>query len=107
MACFIAYCIALTIGDIPLTKVAEIVHFFEQKISSVLTVDAFLPEKKKDRFVKEGGFFIRVADGEGNSQTIKVSDTELTSLIQDIKLALEDHRRAKLKLYGEIDERQR
>jgi hypothetical protein len=90
-----------------MTKVAEIVHFFEQKISSVLTVDGFPPEKKKDRFVKEGGFFVRVADGEGNAQTIKLSDTEMTTLISDISLALENHRRAKLKLFEEIDERQR
>ena len=90
-----------------MTKVAEIVHFFEQKISSVLTVDGFLPETKKDRFVKEGGFFIRVADGEGNAQTIKVSDTEMTTLISDISMALDNHRRAKLQLFKEIDERQR
>ncbi len=90
-----------------MTKVAEIVHFFEQKISSVLTVDGFLPETKKDRFVKEGGFFIRVADGEGNAQTIKVSDTEMTSLIQDLKLALKNHRQIKLQLFAEIDKRQR
>lgn len=90
-----------------MTKVTEIVHFFEQKISSILTIDGFLPETKKDRFVKEGGFFVRVADGEGNAQTIKLSDTEMTSLLQDIKLALKNHRQHKLELYEEIDERQR
>ncbi len=90
-----------------MTKVTEIVHFFEQKISSILTVDGFLPETKKDRFVKEGGFFIRVADGDGNAQTIKLSDTEMTTLIQDVKLALENHRHYKLQLYAEIDDRQR
>ncbi|MFX1508780.1 MAG: hypothetical protein ACFFBR_00605 [Promethearchaeota archaeon] len=90
-----------------MTKVTEIVHFFEQKISSILTVDGFLPETKKDRFVKEGGFFIRVADGDGNAQTIKLSDTEMTTLIQDVKLALENHRHHKLQLYAEIDDRQR
>lgn len=90
-----------------MTKVAEIVHFFEQKISSILTIDGFPPETKKDRYVKEGGFFIRVADGEGNAQTIKVSDTEITSLIQDIKMAVTNHREMKLKLYEEIDDRQR
>lgn len=90
-----------------LTKITEIVHFFEQKISSILTIDAFLPETKKERYVKEGGFFVRVADGDGNSQTIKVSDTEMTSLVQDIKMALKNNREAKLRLYEEIDERQR
>jgi len=90
-----------------LTKVAEIVHFFEQKISSVLTVDGFPPETKKDRYIKEGGFFVRVADGEGNAQTIKLSDTEMTNLIQDLTLAVKHHRETKLKLYKEIDERQR
>lgn len=85
----------------------EIVHFFEQKISSVLTVDGFPPETKKNRFVKEGGFFVRIADGEGNSQTIKISDTEIISLIQDIQMAVEKHRETKLRLYAEIDERQR
>jgi hypothetical protein len=90
-----------------MTKITEIVHFFEQKISSILTIDGFLPETKKDRFVKEGGFFVRVADGEGNAQTIKLSDTEMTSLVQDIKLALKNHRQRKLELYTEIDERQR
>ncbi len=90
-----------------MTKVTEIVHFFEQKISSILTVDGFPPETKKDRFVKEGGFFVRVADGDGNAQTIKLSDTEMTALIQDIKIALKNHRHQKLKLYAEIDERQR
>ena len=86
-----------------MTKVTEIVHFFEQKISSILTVDGFLPETKKDRFVKEGGFFVRVADGDGNAQTIKLSDTEMTSFIQDVKLALKKHRQQKLQLYAEID----
>lgn len=90
-----------------MTKVTEIVHFFEQKLSSVLTVDGFPPETKKDRYVKEGGFFVRVADGEGNAQTIKLSDTEMTTLIQDIKLALKQHRRQKLQLFADIDERQR
>ncbi len=90
-----------------MTKVTEIVHFFEQKLSSVLTVDGFLPETKKDRYVKEGGFFVRVADGEGNAQTIKLSDTEMTTLIQDIKLALKAHRQQKLQLFADIDERQR
>ncbi|MFX1565310.1 MAG: hypothetical protein ACFFCH_04910 [Promethearchaeota archaeon] len=90
-----------------MTKVTEIVHFFEQKISSILTVDGFPPETKKDRFVKEGGFFIRVADGDGNAQTIKLSDTEMTTLIQDIKLALKNHRQTKLELFAKIDDRQR
>ena len=90
-----------------MTKVTEIVHFFDQKISSILTIDGFQPETKKDRFVKEGGFFVRVADGDGNAQTIKLSDTEMTSLVQDIKLALKNHRQHKLELYEEIDERQR
>jgi hypothetical protein len=90
-----------------MTKVTEIIHFFEQKISSILTVDGFLPETKKDRYIKEGGFFVRVADGAGNAQTIKVTDTEMTNLIQDIKLALKKHRELKLTLYGKIDERQR
>jgi hypothetical protein len=90
-----------------MTKVTEIVHFFEQKISSVLTVDGFPPETKKDRFVKEGGFWLRVADGAGNSQTIKLSDTEMTSLIQDIKVALKRHREHKLKLFADIDQRER
>jgi len=89
------------------TKVTEIVHFFEQKISSILTVDGFPPETKKDRFVKEGGFFVRVADGDGNAQTIKLSDTEMTTLVQDIKLALKNHRQQKLQLYAQIDERER
>ena len=90
-----------------MTKVTEIVHFFDQKISSILTIVRFPPETKKDRFVKEGGFFVRVADGDGNAQTIKLSDTEMTSLVQDIKLALKNHRQHKLELYEEIDERQR
>jgi hypothetical protein len=88
-------------------KVTEIIHFFEQKISSVLTVDAFPPELRKDRYVKEGGFFLRVADGEGNAQTIKLSDTEMTNLIMDIKLALDYNREAKLDLFKTVDERQR
>lgn len=79
----------------------------EQKISSVLTIDDFLPNKKKERFVREGGFFLRVADGEGNAQTIRLSDTEMTSLIADINLALEDHRREKLRLFAEIEKRER
>ena len=90
-----------------MVKVAEIIHFFEQKISSVLTVDAFSPELRKDRFVKEGGFFVRVADGEGNAQTIKLSDSEMTNLIMDIKLALKHHRENKLDLFKVIDDRQR
>jgi hypothetical protein len=90
-----------------LTKVTEIVHFFEQKISSILTVDGFPPEIKKDRYVKEGGFWLRVADGEGNAQTIKLSDTEMTNLLQDIKLALKNHREHKLKLFADIDQRER
>lgn len=90
-----------------MTKVTEIVHFFEQKISSVLTVDGFPPETKKDRFVKEGGFWLRVADGEGNAQTIKLSDTEMTNLLQDIKIALKKHREYKLKLFADIDQRER
>lgn len=90
-----------------MTKISEIVHFFEQKISSVLTVDEFLPDIRKDRFIKEGGFFVRVADGEGNSQTIKLSDTEMTSLILDIQMALDNHRRERFKLYSEIEKRQR
>jgi hypothetical protein len=83
------------------------VHFFEQKISSILTVDEFPPETKKDRYVKEGGFWLRVADGEGNAQTIKLSDTEVTNLLQDIKLALKTHREHKLKLFAVIDQRER
>jgi len=90
-----------------MVKVTEIIHFFEQKISSVLTVDSFSPELRKDRYVKEGGFFVRVADGEGNAQTIKLSDTEMTNLIMDIKLALKYHRKAKLDLFKTVDERQR
>jgi hypothetical protein len=90
-----------------MTKITEIVHFFEQKISSILTINGFPPETKKDRFVKEGGFFVRVADGDGNSQAIKLSDTEMTSLVQDIKLALKNHRQRKLELFAEIDKRQR
>ncbi|MFX1318040.1 MAG: hypothetical protein ACFE9D_04045 [Promethearchaeota archaeon] len=90
-----------------MTKVTEIVHFFEQKVSSVLSVDGFPPELKKDRFVKEGGFWLRVADGEGNAQTIKLSDTEMTNLLQDIKLALKKHRELKLKLFADIDQRER
>lgn len=73
----------------------------------MLSVDAFLPELRKDRFVREGGFFVRVADGEGNAQTIKLSDSEMTNLIMDIKLALEYHREAKLDLFKAVDERQR
>jgi hypothetical protein len=90
-----------------MAKVTEIVHFFEQKISSILTIDGFPPETKKDRYVKEGGFWLRVADGEGNAQTIKLSDTEMTNLIQDIKLALKKHRKHKLELFTEIDQRER
>ena len=90
-----------------MVKVTEIIHFFEQKISSVLTVDAFPPELRKDRYVKEGGFFVRVADGEGNAQTIKLSDTEMTNFIMDIKLALEYNREAKLDLFKTVDQRQR
>ena len=90
-----------------LVKISEIVHFFEQKISSILTVDGYLPTKKKDRFVKEGGFFLRVADGEGNAQTIKLSDTEMTSLIADIAIVLEHHRLAKMDLYAAIESRRR
>ncbi len=90
-----------------MVKISEIVHFFEQKISSILTIDDYLPTKKKDRFVKEGGFFLRVADGEGNTQTIKLSDTEMTSLIADIVLVLEHHRQAKLDLFAEIASRRR
>lgn len=82
-------------------------HFFEQKISSILTIDGYLPTKKKDRFVKEGGFFLRVADGEGNAQTIKLSDTEMTSLIADMAIALELHRHAKMDLFAEIESRRR
>lgn len=70
-------------------------------------MDDFPPEKKKERFVKEGGFFIRVADGEGNAQTIKVSDTEMTSLIADIALALDQHRQEKMDIFAEIEQRQR
>jgi hypothetical protein len=90
-----------------LTKVTEIVHFFEQKISSILTVDGFMPETKKERYVREGGFFIRIADGEGNAQTIKLSDTEMTTLLQDIEIALKNHREQKLQLYAAIDQRER
>jgi hypothetical protein len=90
-----------------MTKVTEIVHFFEQKISSILTIDGIPPETKKDRYVREGSFFVRVADGEGNAQTIKLSDTEMTNLIQDIKLALKKHREKKLQLFAEIDRRER
>ena len=73
----------------------------------MLTVDAFPPELRKERYVKEGGFFVRVADGEGNAQTIKLSDTEMTNFIMDIKLALEYNREAKLDLFKTVDERQR
>ncbi|MFX1562799.1 MAG: hypothetical protein ACFFDP_05785 [Promethearchaeota archaeon] len=90
-----------------MTKISEVVHFKDQKISSILTIDDFLPDKHKERFVKEGGFFLRVADGEGNSQTIRLSDTEMTSLIADINLALEEHRREKLHLFAEIEKRER
>lgn len=57
--------------------------------------------------MKEGGFFVRVADGEGNGQTIKRSDTEMTSLLADINLALDSHRRDKLEFFSEISGRQR
>jgi hypothetical protein len=90
-----------------MTKISEVVHFMDQKISSILTVDDFLPNIKKERFLREGGFFLRVADGEGNSQTIRLSDTEMTSLVADIKLALEDHRREKFHLFAEIEKRER
>jgi hypothetical protein len=91
-----------------LVKITEVVHFSpEKKASSILTVDDFQPEKRQERFVKEGGFFLRVADGEGNGQTIKLSDTEMTSLVADIDLALDSHRRDKLELFSEIESRQR
>lgn len=89
-----------------MARISEIVHFFEQKISSVLTVDEFPPSIKQDRFVREGGFYLRIADGEGNSQTIKLSDTEMTTLIADIALALDRHRQDKFRLYAQIDRRQ-
>ena len=91
-----------------MTKITEVVHFSpEKKVSSILTVDDFPPEKRQDRFVKEGGFFLRVADGEGNGQTIKLSDTEVTSLLADLDIALDNHRRDKLELFSEIEGRQR
>jgi hypothetical protein len=90
-----------------LTKITEIVHFFEQKVSSVLTVDDYPPEIRKERFVKEGGFFVRIADGEGNSQTIKLSDTEITSLLADIYHSLDKHREEKQSLFAAIEQRQR